>query len=540
MKKLCSILCMIAMVIPLGIGVGAESFFKDVPEDHWANEAISHFYQAGILDGTGDGNFDPDGNVTREQFAKLLALVFQTTDYDSNVQTFSDVSYERWSYPYIEATKEYLTGYFPNDAQPFFNPNAKAVREDIAYALVKISPYRDMELKDPNIFDKFSDSDQISPALKDYVGIAMENNLILGDDEGKFRPQDGITRAETVTMLLRVLKMPVEPEPTASSEPTASPAPTESPVPTVSPSPKPSKAPDEEEPNEIGNYAKMIESDTILNFGGYEGNDVKGSLCLKWTPGTKKANFAAEISVRNPNEFSFMNTYRIESRQIIECTEDSVTGYFDAVLSDSTSGNKLVDNAKGTITGIGEDGGVLELAFDIPQERDISAADCKVVINPNYDEKLDPPEENTELKVGDHVNDEYFEDTSNKDYPNCIVMQTRKITADGVTNGMEIHKNNIFVAFDPADQRVHIGGTARISPINEDDMVFQIKAVKMQSVSESKITGSFDLVCNDVLIQKGIPGEITGLDGNLEDDVTIRLADGKWVFTGFIVEITSE
>ncbi len=46
--------------------------FKDVPNPFWAENAISAVQSNGIADGTGNGNFEPYGTVTREQYAQFL------------------------------------------------------------------------------------------------------------------------------------------------------------------------------------------------------------------------------------------------------------------------------------------------------------------------------------------------------------------------------------------------------------------------------------------------------------------------------------
>ena len=218
-----AVIALLALIIILSIctafAESADHAFIDVPKEHWAYDEIQFFYKAGIVAGMNESTFAPDANVTREQFAKLLTLIFSNTDYVATEQTFSDVTSGMWSYNYIEAVKQYLTGYYPAGAQPFFNPAAKASREDIAYSLVKIIGLGGESLKDENVLDQFSDSNEISPALKKYIGIAVENGLILGYD-GKFRPQDGITRAETVVLLFRALKAPVN----GNGEPVSVPA----------------------------------------------------------------------------------------------------------------------------------------------------------------------------------------------------------------------------------------------------------------------------------------------------------------------------
>ncbi len=192
-------------------GSGNNLNFYDVPSDYWARDQIMSFSQRGIVNGYEDGSFRPEAGVTREEFCKLLVATFQPGLTAPDTQTFSDVDSLRWSYLYVEACKEFMTGYGnPFGGLPAFHPEEYAVREDIAVALVKMIGYKDADAADPNyVFKKFSDATSISPALVPYVSLAVEKNLISGYPDGTFGPSMGITRAETVVMLNRATKQAV-------------------------------------------------------------------------------------------------------------------------------------------------------------------------------------------------------------------------------------------------------------------------------------------------------------------------------------------
>ena len=50
----------------------ATDAFNDVDESHWAYETVSWAKLAGIVEGTGDGNFEPDRNVSGKEFVKMV------------------------------------------------------------------------------------------------------------------------------------------------------------------------------------------------------------------------------------------------------------------------------------------------------------------------------------------------------------------------------------------------------------------------------------------------------------------------------------
>lgn len=58
--------------------------FADM-KDHWANEYVNILAGNKITSGTGDGNFNPNGIVTREQFSMFLYRTIMTvTDMKNN------------------------------------------------------------------------------------------------------------------------------------------------------------------------------------------------------------------------------------------------------------------------------------------------------------------------------------------------------------------------------------------------------------------------------------------------------------------------
>lgn len=62
---------------------GGESIFTDVPNDHWAKGNIQVAYDRKIVNGMGDGTFQPDSNVTYEQAVKMIVC---TLGYDAAAQ----------------------------------------------------------------------------------------------------------------------------------------------------------------------------------------------------------------------------------------------------------------------------------------------------------------------------------------------------------------------------------------------------------------------------------------------------------------------
>lgn len=176
--------------------------FKDVSRNNWAFEYIGEMQKRGIINGYPDGKYYPDNYVERCEFAKIMVGAAGLRTGDASGEYFADVKYNDWFYEYVETAKEYLTGY-KSFGQNYFRPNNYALREDIAVALVKLKGY-DTKNTDQNILQTmFSDYDSISASAKPYVATAVDRGLVSGYDDGTFKGQDSITRAEAAAMLWR-------------------------------------------------------------------------------------------------------------------------------------------------------------------------------------------------------------------------------------------------------------------------------------------------------------------------------------------------
>jgi len=65
-------------------GTGAK--FADVPASHWASGYIEYLATAGVVSGVGNNQFNPNGQVTAVQFAKMLLVAL---GYDAQIEGFS-------------------------------------------------------------------------------------------------------------------------------------------------------------------------------------------------------------------------------------------------------------------------------------------------------------------------------------------------------------------------------------------------------------------------------------------------------------------
>ena len=166
--------------------------------NHWAKESITELFKMGIVSGSTDGNFYPENNVSRAEFAKMLAGVIGIDALYNAEKTFSDVNSTSWYYGYIMALCNHgiMKGYTDNE----FRPDNSITRQEMATAIYRFLESRDFAMDDET---EFSDINDASEYAKDAILKLGGLGLIVGTD-GKFRPVDNLSRAETATVMLRI------------------------------------------------------------------------------------------------------------------------------------------------------------------------------------------------------------------------------------------------------------------------------------------------------------------------------------------------
>ncbi len=207
MKKIVSLLLAIAMLFSVRAVVCAADVpqqdfpqrFWDVPKNHWAFSCIAELVNKGVLAGYEDGSFQPDRTVTRAEWAKIMVLAAGLTANDTQVY-FTDMG-NHWANIYVNTAKEYLAAYTDGT----FKPDQAAVREDVTVSMVKLKGY-DVGNVDYSYLSQFTDTSSISNRLKAYVAVAVQKGLISGFEDGTFRGQNTLTRAEAATLLWRAFR----------------------------------------------------------------------------------------------------------------------------------------------------------------------------------------------------------------------------------------------------------------------------------------------------------------------------------------------
>ena len=174
--------------------------FSDM-ENHWAKNTVNQLATYNYIDGMGDNTYSPDTNVTRAQFTKMMVDMFdiETPKYNAS---YSDIKGDEWFAPYVSLAS--AIGLI-DPAMTFGNrflPDQAITREEAASIAAKMGEYKEAEKKDEVV--SFKDDAAITAWAKESVKDAAAYGLIKGYEDGTYKPQANITRAEAATILKRV------------------------------------------------------------------------------------------------------------------------------------------------------------------------------------------------------------------------------------------------------------------------------------------------------------------------------------------------
>ena len=186
-----------------GVNAGTSSAtpaFADM-QDHWANDAVAYLKRSGISNGS-NGNFLPDTNISRQEFAVLLARYLGSSqDYSSVQLPFADTN-EIASWALNGAKAMYSLGIIKGSSDGsgklYFNPTANVSRQEAVTMLGRLTEkgYAQGALK-------FTDNAAIQSWSAEYVSTLSTMGILTGFEDGSFRPDAPMTRAQVATVLYK-------------------------------------------------------------------------------------------------------------------------------------------------------------------------------------------------------------------------------------------------------------------------------------------------------------------------------------------------
>lgn len=173
--------------------------FTDVKESDWYYKAVRYVHENGLFSGTSDTTFSPNTAMTR---AMLVTVLWRVEGQPSGGSaSFSDVPGGAWYSTAVGwASRE---GIVSGVGDGRFDPEGNVTREQIAAILYRYAQKKGLELPAVAAGGSFRDSASISSWAAESVDWAVRVGLLTGRGEGQLAPSATASRAEVATLIQR-------------------------------------------------------------------------------------------------------------------------------------------------------------------------------------------------------------------------------------------------------------------------------------------------------------------------------------------------
>ena len=178
------------------LNVTVSDSFNDVSSSEWYYDEVMTAANAGWINGTKPGYFEPNGTMTRADFMVIIARILDC-DTEATVESlFPDCNETDYFNAAVTFCKQ--RGIIDGDDKGYFNPYDAITREEMAKILCNALELDELETS----ANPFDDDAEIAQWAKGYVNAVQAEGIMEGSN-GSFNPRDNATRAEGAAVLVR-------------------------------------------------------------------------------------------------------------------------------------------------------------------------------------------------------------------------------------------------------------------------------------------------------------------------------------------------
>lgn len=193
-KRMAAVLLAAALTLPCW-NLAAQAAFSDVPSNAWYAQDVAAAEKYGILQGTGNGRFSPDGNLT---LAQAITMAARTYAYERG-ETIPKTGGSTWYSDFLQYASDKgicAIGEFGAAYDNFCN------RLTMAKLFARVVPESTATQRN----DVTTLPDVQSASENQAVFTLYQLGILTGSDKyGTFHPYQYIKRSETAAILNRVL-----------------------------------------------------------------------------------------------------------------------------------------------------------------------------------------------------------------------------------------------------------------------------------------------------------------------------------------------
>ncbi|WP_372010000.1 S-layer homology domain-containing protein [Paenibacillus chitinolyticus] len=169
-------------------------------QGHWAEKQIKEGADKGIINGYGDGTFQPDRTITRAEFTALMSRAMHVPGSTTKVDFADADQIPGWALDSVSSAVHagWVSGYEDNS----FRPDQPITRAEIVTMVGRVMNLTNQEA----VQTSFADDAAIPSWAKGFIANAAAQGIVNGKNGNLFEPNEKATRAEVIVTVLRMLQ----------------------------------------------------------------------------------------------------------------------------------------------------------------------------------------------------------------------------------------------------------------------------------------------------------------------------------------------
>ena len=183
--------------------------YHDVDTGRWYHEGVDYAIAHGLMNGVGNGMFEPESSMTRAMLVTVLWRYAGSPTEGTN--TFVDVKPNQWYTQAVAWAAKY--GVVNGVGHGMFEPDGNVTREQMAAILYRYANGVGIDTSARGNLAAFPDRNQVSSYAVDALSWCNAMGIIGGTKEGGvdyLDPQGFATRAQVATILMRYIEKVVK------------------------------------------------------------------------------------------------------------------------------------------------------------------------------------------------------------------------------------------------------------------------------------------------------------------------------------------
>ncbi len=188
--------------------ISSPKTFVDVSA-HWAKDTVTDVASRLIMEGSGEGRFEPDRDITRAEFAAVMVKGLGLMRPGTGKDTFTDVAKGSWYYDAVSIA--HANGIIDGYEDGSFRPLDTITREQAMVMTARAMKLTGLKAEltadeADQLLAGFTDAGEAADYAKTGMAASIKAGIMTGRDNDTAAPKSNITRAEVAVIVKRLLQ----------------------------------------------------------------------------------------------------------------------------------------------------------------------------------------------------------------------------------------------------------------------------------------------------------------------------------------------